>query len=276
MLQREYLFEDNHSENLQIPITDVPLAIESDGSLIYGKLTIPAVENENEKVPVLMLLHGYPGHDRNLDLMFTLRRAGIAVVFFSYRGIWGSYGDYCFTHLLEDTKAVFEHLKEHAEEWRLDMDRCYLFGHSMGGFTALNSLAKGLPVKGVITMAPYDLAYIYEDKYEEFKILMDVQKQGYFRVPDENYLERDVEQHHAQWRFINIADSMPEHVPVHFIGGTQDLLAPIKDHIMPIYEKMVEMGRKVTYTEFDDGHSLSMNRVALARLIFDKIAEMEQ
>jgi len=44
---------------------------------------------------------------------------------------------------------------------------------------------------------------------------------------------------------------------------------------MPIYKKVVEMGRKVTYTEFDDGHSFSMNCVALTRRIFDKIAEME-
>ena len=276
MLRREYLFEDNHSAELQIPITDVPLVVESGGSRIYGKLTLPAVEHEKVKSPVLMLLHGHPGHDRNLDLMFALRRAGIAVVFFSYRGIWGSHGDYCFTHLLEDTKAVFEHLKEHAEEWRLDMDCCYLFGHSMGGFTALNSLAGGLPVKGVIAMAPCDLAYMYEEQYDAFAALMDVQKQGYFRVPDEKYMEQDVELHHEQWRFPNLADLMPEQTPVHFVGGKQDILTPPGEHIMPIYEKMVEKGRKVTYTEFDDGHSMVMNRVALTRLIFDKIAEMEK
>lgn len=276
MLQREYLFEDNHSVNLQIPITDMPLVVKSGDDAVFGKISLPAVESAAERTPVLMLLHGHPGHDRNLDLMFALRRTGIAVVFFSYRGIWGSHGDYCFTHLIEDTRAVYEHLKEHADEWRLDMERCYLFGHSMGGFNALNSLAQGLPVKGVIAMAPCDLAYLYEEKRDAFTGLMEGKKTGYFRIPSEMYMENDVELHHKQWRFPVLADSMPEHVPVHFIGGKQDVLTPPQEHILPLYEKLKKLGRNVSYTEIDDGHSFSMNRIALTKLVFDKIAEMEQ
>ena len=167
MLRREFLFEDNHSEEWEIPITGLPVTATVGGSKIYGKVMLPAVKSKEERTPVLLLLHGHPGQDRNLDLMFSLPRAGIAVAFFSYRGIWGSHGDYCFSHLMEDTRAMFEQLKEHAEEWRLDMDHCYLFGHSMGGFTLLNSLAQGLPVRGAIAMAPCDLAYVYEEKYDD-------------------------------------------------------------------------------------------------------------
>ena len=276
MLRKEYLFEDNHSSEFKIPVSGQPLVVNSGGSRIFGKLALPAVEHEGVRTPVLIMLHGHPGHDRNLDLMFSLKRTGMAVAFFSYRGIWGSHGDYCFTHLMEDTKAVFEHLREHAEEWRLDMDHCYLFGHSMGGFTALNSVANGLPVRGAIVMAPCDLSYVYETNKELFSMLTDNTITGHFHMPDDKFMERDAIQNHAKWRFPTLAEQMPDNVPIHFIGGSRDDLVPPKDHIFPIYEKLQERGIPTTYTEFDDGHSFYENRVGLIRLVFDKIAEMEK
>ncbi len=38
----------------------------------------------------VVLLHGYPGNEKNLDLAQSLRRAGYNVLFFHYRGAWGS------------------------------------------------------------------------------------------------------------------------------------------------------------------------------------------
>lgn len=276
MLRREYLFEDDHASGLPIPINGVPLDVVSNGCKIFGKLVLPAVEHEGVRTPVLIMLHGHPGHDRNLDLMFALKRTGIAVAFFSYRGVWGSHGDYCFTHLMEDTKAVYEHLCAHAEEWRLDMKHCYLFGHSMGGFTALNSVANGLPVRGVIVMAPCDLSYMYENNKDDFQLLMNDKEKGYFTLSDEMSMENDVEKNYEAWRFITLADQVPKTVPIHFIGGNQDDLTPPGTHILPMYERMLERGAIASYTEFDDGHSFYMNRVSLIRLVFDKIAEMEK
>ena len=53
-----------------------------------------------------ILLHGFPGNERNLDLAQALRRAGWNAVFFHYRGSWGSDGDFSFGHVLEDVAAV--------------------------------------------------------------------------------------------------------------------------------------------------------------------------
>ena len=47
--------------------------------------------------PVVLLLHGFPGNERNLDLAQTIRRAGWDVLFFDYRGSWGTPGDFSFT-----------------------------------------------------------------------------------------------------------------------------------------------------------------------------------
>ena len=42
--------------------------------------------------PTVVLLHGLPGNEKNLDLAQAIRRAGWNVVTFNYRGSWGSPG----------------------------------------------------------------------------------------------------------------------------------------------------------------------------------------
>ena len=39
--------------------------------------------------PVVLLLHGFPGNEKNLDLAQAIRRDGWDVVYFDYRGSWG-------------------------------------------------------------------------------------------------------------------------------------------------------------------------------------------
>ncbi|MCB1685750.1 MAG: hypothetical protein KDI31_14745, partial [Pseudomonadales bacterium] len=52
--------------------------------------------------PTVLLLHGFPGNEKNLDLAQALRRAGFNVLFFHYRGAWGSDGDYSLPGVLDD------------------------------------------------------------------------------------------------------------------------------------------------------------------------------
>ena len=89
--------------------------------------------------PTAILLHGFPGNERNLDLAQSLRRAGWNAVFFHYRGTWGSRGDFSFANVLEDAAAVLAQVREpaFARAHRIDPDRIALIGHSMGGFAAL-------------------------------------------------------------------------------------------------------------------------------------------
>lgn len=56
--------------------------------------------------PTVVLLHGYPGNEKNLDLAQSMRRAGYNVLFFHYRGAWGSGGDFSFTHVTEDVRRA--------------------------------------------------------------------------------------------------------------------------------------------------------------------------
>jgi len=68
----------------------------------------------------VILLHGFPGNDRNLDLAQALRRDGFNLLFFIYRGARGSEGTYTFTHVIEDVGAAADFLRANAAAYRTD------------------------------------------------------------------------------------------------------------------------------------------------------------
>src|SRR5216110_767038 len=68
------------------PAGFIELQIPSAGSLLQGFMY---KANGSKPHPTLILLHGYPGNERNLDLAQTVRAHGWNVVYFNYRGSWG-------------------------------------------------------------------------------------------------------------------------------------------------------------------------------------------
>lgn len=110
--------------------------------------------------PVVILLHGFPGNERNLDLAQDMRRAGWDVLYFNYRGSWGSSGDFSFSHGIEDTLAAADYLRqpEVAKLLRLDSSRIVLIGHSMGGFMAVQSASADPGIAAIGLISAGDLA----------------------------------------------------------------------------------------------------------------------
>ena len=117
------------------------LAFESGGARLNGIFYLPAGPGPH---PVVVMLHGNPGNERNLDLAQALRRAGYATLFFNYRGSWGSGSTFSRTHALEDVHAALRFVRSPlaAERYRLHPDRVGLIGHSMGGWLALLAAAQ--------------------------------------------------------------------------------------------------------------------------------------
>jgi pimeloyl-ACP methyl ester carboxylesterase len=114
--------------------------IPSHGALLNAFVYVAAGPGPH---PALVLLHGFPGNERNLDLAQDIRRAGWDVLYFNYRGSWGSPGDFSFSQAIEDTAAATAYLRqpEMTKLLRLDPSRIILIGHSMGGFRAVQGAA---------------------------------------------------------------------------------------------------------------------------------------
>jgi pimeloyl-ACP methyl ester carboxylesterase len=86
--------------------------------------------------PTIVICHGWPGNEKNLDLAQALRRAGWNAITFNYRGAWGSPGNFRFGQNPEDAKAVLAMLRKPdvAAKLGIDTRRIVLAGHSMGGW----------------------------------------------------------------------------------------------------------------------------------------------
>jgi len=132
------------------------MQIPSHGALMNALVYVAAGAGPH---PAVILLHGFPGNERNLDLAQDMRRAGWDVLYFNYRGSWGTPGDFSFSHGIEDTTAALAYLRQPgvAGKLRLDPGRIVLIGHSMGGFMAVEGAARDPAIKAFATISAADL-----------------------------------------------------------------------------------------------------------------------
>ena len=120
--------------------------------------------------PTLLLLHGLPGNERNLDLAQAVRRAGWNVLTFTYRGAWGSEGRFSIEHAMADAAAALAFLRgrQAVREYGIDTSRLVVAGHSMGGAAAAVAAANEAPigdppVAGLILLDAWDIAATARD-----------------------------------------------------------------------------------------------------------------
>jgi uncharacterized protein len=115
------------------PATMEVLHIPSGGVEINGVAYLAAGVGPH---PTLILCHGWPGNEKNLDLAQAVRRAGWNVVTFNYRGSWGSPGKFRFAQNPQDALAVLAFLRTPTNAVKLNVDprRLVIMGHSMGGW----------------------------------------------------------------------------------------------------------------------------------------------
>jgi pimeloyl-ACP methyl ester carboxylesterase len=112
--------------------------------------------------PTLVIAHGWPGNEKNLDLAQAVRRAGWNAVTFNYRGSWGSPGEFRFGQNLEDAAAVLAFLRDTANAGRLGIDtgRLVLAGHSMGGWVTVLTAARDPGLRGAILISAADMGLV--------------------------------------------------------------------------------------------------------------------
>ena len=132
------------------------LHISSHGVLINGLVYQPPGAGPH---PTVVICHGLPGNEKNLDLAQALRRAGWNAVTFNYRGSWGSAGNFRFAQNPEDAAAVLAYLRDptNATTLGIDTHRIALAGHSMGGWVVAHTAAKDRGLIGAIMISAADM-----------------------------------------------------------------------------------------------------------------------
>lgn len=109
--------------------------------------------------PTVVLFHGLPGNEKNLDLAQAMRRAGWTVVAPNYRGSWGSPGTFSFKGNLEDARAVLAYVRSPAVAAKLGVDtgKIVIMGHSMGGWVTAMTGGSDPDIAGAVLISAADL-----------------------------------------------------------------------------------------------------------------------
>jgi pimeloyl-ACP methyl ester carboxylesterase len=118
--------------------------------------------------PTILLLHGLPGNEQNLDLAQSLRRAGWNVLTLHYRGSWGTPGSFSFANCLEDAATAMTWLRQEAAvAGKVDAGQLVVVGHSMGGFIAAHLAASDPDIKAACLISGVDLGSSFGSRQRE-------------------------------------------------------------------------------------------------------------
>jgi hypothetical protein len=122
---------------------------QSGGYRLLGRLWLAGGDDPKGTV---ILLHGMPGIEQNVDLALFLREMGWNVLIFHYRGCWGSGGPYRIATLPEDVRSAIDCLTS-GQYPQVDPEHFVLVGHSVGAWAALRYTTMDPRVRAVAVIA---------------------------------------------------------------------------------------------------------------------------
>ena len=246
---------------------DYPPGIHEVGFTSYGDRLNGLFYSANGEGPhpAVVLLHGYPGNEKNLDIAQELRRQGWGVFFFHYRGAWGSEGEFSFLNAAADVGSALSHLRENAEKYRIDTSRLSIVGHSMGGQMTLAGASEDAGVKCAVTMAAAPLDdpgynQMGEDYVAGFRQYADglIMLNGH---DGSNVIEQDVA-FGEKYTYEKALEGL-KGKKLLLIAATEDQAVPVSVHY-DMVEKFTAANLEITTQLYKTDHSFSGFRLKLA------------
>ncbi|HMH89073.1 MAG TPA: alpha/beta fold hydrolase [Steroidobacteraceae bacterium] len=243
--------------NSEHPAAMTVLHIPSHGVLINGLVYSPPGAGPR---PTLVICHGLPGNEKNLDLAQAVRRAGWNAVTFNYRGSWGSPGPFRFAQNLQDADAVLSYLRNPANALKLGVDpaRIAIAGHSMGGWVVAHTAAHDHALIGAILISMADMGLVGKRPHAQAVAQMADDMETLSGVTAESMVA-ELTAHAKEFVVAGTAEGLAR-IPVLALTAN-DHLAPQTDALVAAIK--AKGGTKITAMHVDTDHSWSDHRIAL-------------
>jgi pimeloyl-ACP methyl ester carboxylesterase len=220
--------------------------------------------------PTLVLLHGLPGNERNFDLAQAVRRAGWNVLTFTYRGAWGSPGNFSIAGSVEDAAAAvaYLHRPEVAAKYDVDPARIVIGGHSMGGFAAAQYAAAHDDVVALLMIDAWDVGAegrdlrAHAEKRPDFVAGIDDLGNAVVGADPES-LTREIERSGTEWELVTLAPKLTGR-PILVVWADRGLAESNR----AFADALRTAGAPGLATEhFPTDHAFSDHRIALSRAV---------
>lgn len=228
--------------------------------------------------PTVLLCHGIPGCERNLDLAQALRRAGFHVMTFHYSGCWGSDGDYSLAHDLEDAETVLDYLL-HDTQHGIDRSRIYAVGHSLGGFVCGQLTARRPEIQGGVLLMPCNigrLPLMERQSPEAYQAMVDVLEESapWLTGTSAAALMQEACERSEDFRLENLAPALAKK-PLLCIEGTLDTCTPPQQHTQPLTEAIRAAGGTQLKTHsYPTDHVFADYRLTLGDAVCDYLCTL--
>jgi pimeloyl-ACP methyl ester carboxylesterase len=216
--------------------------------------------------PTVILMHGLPGNERNLDLAQAIRRSGWDVLTFTYRGAWGSPGDFSISNAMEDTAAALEFARSDAgSKLGIDTRHIVLAGHSMGGSTAAMAAASATGLDGLILIDAWNIAAGTSrgaiSRAELIQSFDDFGNSLHGATPES--VADEVVAKRSQWDLVAVAPRLA-HLPILTVTAKYGAA----EENRPTTAALRKAGnRRVTAIEMNSDHPFADHRIALAQTV---------
>lgn len=210
--------------------------------------------------PAVLLLHGFPGWERNFDLAQVYRRAGFHALVVHYRGAWGSGGVFTFQNVLADAQIALEWLRQHQD---VTPQKMALVGHSMGGWIALATAATtGCPT---VAIAPANFGKYAQSLQTPQARATWVEWCKSTIMPlnaDAEALTDELLAHQEAWNLETLAPELT--MPLLLLGAERDAIASCT--IDFVQKPLLEiLAHKPNVLNLPTDHGFSSHRIALAK-----------
>jgi pimeloyl-ACP methyl ester carboxylesterase len=221
--------------------------------------------------PTIVICHGLPGNEKNLDLAQAARRAGWNAVTFNYRGSWGSPGNFRFAQNPEDAAAVLEYLRmpSNAAALGIDTRRIVLAGHSMGGWVTALTASKDSALFGAILISAADMGRARGTR-EQLVAAMADDMESLAGVTAQSMAD-EVTANANAFSLGNAAPGLAK-LPL-LVITSDDGLAPAAAALVKTIEG--QGGKNVTTAHFATDHSYSDHRIALESEVLQWLASLK-
>ena len=269
--------QDSPTSDSLYPAENQEVAIPSSGERMNGVLFIAQGPGLH---PTTILLHGFPGNERNLDLAQAVRRSGWNVLTFQYRGAWGSEGAFSFTHMLEDVTAAIDFVQgPDGAAAGCSPNQIVLIGHSLGGWAALLTAAKDPRILAVATIAACNMGRASRSLTDSTAFAEDVAGTESSLLPlrgtSAETLTSERAAHIKDWDLLNHVPSLSAK-SVLLIAGSRDEAAPVAEHHLPLLAGLESVkASKVTSVTIDSDHSFSDKRITLIRAVLSWLEALQ-